>query len=164
MIRVYLLIIVLIAAFVSLRWFLKTPPQKITQSIKRSGLYLALAALVLLAAMGKLNWLFAMLGVLIASAVRALPWFARYAPQLQRLWFLFRTTKNSTSNNNYKQSDLGVMPREQAFEILGLKPGASKQEIIQAHRKLMQKLHPDRGGSDYLAAQINQAKKVLLDS
>jgi curved DNA-binding protein CbpA len=55
------------------------------------------------------------------------------------------------------------MSRAEALDVLGLKPNASKQEIIDAHRKLISKLHPDRGGSDYLAAQINLAKKTLIN-
>ncbi|MDD2759757.1 MAG: DnaJ domain-containing protein [Methylomonas sp.] len=55
------------------------------------------------------------------------------------------------------------MAKAEALEVLGLKPGASDDDIIQAHRKLISRLHPDKGGSDYLAAKINLAKKVLLE-
>jgi len=64
------------------------------------------------------------------------------------------TYKNNTSNSN--------ITRKEALDILGLDPSASPEDIILAHKKLMQKMHPDRGGSNYLAAKINEAKDFLI--
>ncbi len=57
----------------------------------------------------------------------------------------------------------GRMTRSDALQVLGLGEGASKEEILVAHRQLIRKVHPDNpGGSTYLAAQINRARDVLL--
>ena len=58
----------------------------------------------------------------------------------------------------------GSMSRDQAYEVLGLHPGATETEIREAHRKLLMANHPDKGGSTFIAAQINQAKDVLLSA
>jgi hypothetical protein len=55
-----------------------------------------------------------------------------------------------------------AMGRAEAYEVLGLKPGASDEAIHSAHRRLMRMAHPDTGGSDWLASRINQARDVLL--
>ena len=59
-------------------------------------------------------------------------------------------------------AETAVMSRAEAFEVLGLEEGASADDIKEAHRRLIAGLHPDHGGSTYLAAKINQAKDVLL--
>ncbi|NND66683.1 MAG: DnaJ domain-containing protein [Halioglobus sp.] len=56
----------------------------------------------------------------------------------------------------------GGMTRAEALAVLGVEEDATKEDIVNAHRSLMQKLHPDRGGNDYLASKINQAKDFLL--
>jgi hypothetical protein len=56
----------------------------------------------------------------------------------------------------------GAMTKEEAYKILGLEAGAAAADVRKAHRRLMQRLHPDIGGTSFLAARINEAKDVLL--
>ena len=69
-----------------------------------------------------------------------------------------------SSGKNKTKSSGGEMSRAQALEILGLEEESGIQEIKKAHQRLMMQNHPDRGGSTFLASQINHAKDVLLDS
>lgn len=57
-----------------------------------------------------------------------------------------------------------AMSRSEALQVLGLPEGATQEDVQKAHRRLLQKLHPDHGGSDYLAQRINAARDVLSDS
>ena len=89
-----------------------------------------------------------------ADSLRLLEtWLDRYHPE-------WRDDTGETGRGSGPSS--GAMSRSDALAILGLEDGASDSDIREAHRRLIANLHPDKGGSSYLAAQINQAKDVLL--
>jgi hypothetical protein len=71
--------------------------------------------------------------------------------------------ERSGSSSTGARTTSGEMSVDEAYAILGLSPGADAEAIKEAHRRLMVKLHPDHGGSDYLATKINRARDVLLD-
>ena len=160
MIRIFLIVVFILIAFFVINKFKNRVPEIRTSIKKKVGFYILLSVVILLAVIGKLNSLFALVGIFIAFILRMLPLLMRYMPQLHSMWASFN--KGNAHSSGSTNHSIGKMRKAEAFEILGLESSASEKEIIMAHRKLMQKMHPDRGGSDYLAAKINLAKKVLL--
>lgn len=121
------------------------------------GGFMALLALVFFAvATGRAHWLAALITALLPAARWVLGQVIRNIPFLHNLYKQRQTQKNPPSA---RVTQLTV---KEALQILGLEPGASREEIIAAHKKLIQKLHPDQGGNDYLAAQLNAARDLLL--
>ena len=118
------------------------------------------AVLGILAVTGHLNVITAAIAGLVALLPRALQ-VVKYLPFISRMYQ--QTAQNSqTDSQSPPPRGKQTMSAEEAMEVLGLKPGHTKDDVIQAHRRMMQKVHPDRGGSDYLASQINKAKDTLL--
>jgi DnaJ-class molecular chaperone len=77
-------------------------------------------------------------------------------------WRVRAGASGQDSGQRGGRADGGMMTPQEAYEILGLEPGASESDIKTAHHRLIASLHPDRGGTNYLAAKVNQARQVLL--
>ena len=120
-----------------------------------------MAVLAVLAVTGHLN----IITAAIAGAIALLPkllQFAKYLPFISRLYAQKDQQQEQYRAQAPPKNGKATMSNDEAMEVLGLSPGHTKDDVIQAHRRMMQKMHPDRGGSDYLAAQINKAKDTLL--
>jgi len=139
------------------RWYVSADPKTLVKALKWLSLGLIVAGGLFLAFTGRLGWAFASLPALLV-------WLARFriAADTYRSFSRMAGGGNSAGTGGAGDSFKGQMDRKEAFEILGLEDGASPEEIKQAHHRLIAGLHPDHGGSTYLAAKINRAKDVLL--
>lgn len=116
--------------------------------------FLISIVVIFLVLTGRAHWISAIIVALI-PLVKKLFLILRYLPILQRFSSYYRQKKQGES----KQS----MSIKEAADILNVSENSSKDEIILAHKKAMQKNHPDKGGSKEIASKINAAKKRLLD-
>ena len=153
--------ILVIAAVGALLYFVKrwqSLPESERASFARKALIYGGAAVVLgLVVAGKAHWLMGVLAALMALASRAMQ-LAQYAPLIKKLM----GEESPSGSDESAVAARENMSRQQAADILGVDVDDSRDDVKLAHKRLIQKLHPDRGGSDALAKQINLAKDVLL--
>lgn len=98
---------------------------------------------------------------------------AFYSEKDKRSLYLLRVYKQKSGSNGHSQtnqsdtqefsSSVGGLSLSEARQILGIDENASKKEIEKAYKRLIQKLHPDRGGNDYLASRVNLARDIVLE-
>ena len=131
--------------FISVRLFLNAKPETLMLLLKSVLGAVAIVIVVILMLSGRFINVIIGLAALIALL-----------PSLRNFLKNQRNKKRPTIAD-----PLSSMTVLQACDILEVSSNATAQEIKAAHHRLMQKIHPDQGGSDYLAAQVNQAKEVL---
>jgi DnaJ family protein C protein 19 len=104
----------------------------------------------------------ALLLILTGRGGMALGGLALFGPLIWQKWQEARNRQPDASAAQPPPNRRGTMTRDEAYQVLGLQPGASKAEIRAAHRRLMRGAHPDAGGSDWLASRVNEARDILL--
>jgi hypothetical protein len=159
-IRLILMGLLLIAL---IYWTMPPLSASVRRQIGRWSLRIGIAAVLLVLLRVGLPWL-AIIGAGLVGVLRlAMPILVRLLP----LWFLRRANTGSAgmpgsggAGPDFRRAP--DMTRAHALEVLDLREGASRQEILNAYKELIKKVHPDRGGSSYLAAEVNRARDVLL--
>lgn len=157
MIRVLVIAILVTLAVIAWGKFQKLPPDQRRKNLWHLGSGIFIGVLVLLVITGRMHWVGAALGALLPFARGAFNLIVQLLP-----YWLKRKQSHTTDTTKPPLSTL-----EEALEVLGLKGNIRNGDITEemvndAHRRLIQKLHPDRGGNDYLAAKINQARDLIL--
>ena len=157
-------IIIFVIVYLLLTWFARTSSKKIATTIKKIAVYLSVALAALLAIAGKyifsLPFLFVILSGLKIKGFTAL--------QMFQLWRLIQFLKNS---GKFSQSQFGKtqgsssVTNEEAYKLLGLKKGASKEEVLKEDKKKKKKIHPDMNrdvDSERLSQLVNEAKEKII--
>lgn len=136
-----------LVVFVSLNWYANAEARTISKGLKSIILVgLGLFALVVI-------------GLVFTGRFGLLPLLLVIGPLALRIK---RLSGHDSAGPFNRAPSSNAMSRAEAFEVLGLSEGATETEIKAAYKKLMGQIHPDKGGSDWMAAKLNEAKNMLL--
>ncbi|HTF84802.1 MAG TPA: molecular chaperone DnaJ [Cellvibrio sp.] len=165
MLQSILLILVVIGAFWGYRKLGHLDAKARRRILLRSAIGAVVLLLIMAAATGRMHWLVAVIGALIPFMRGLLGIGLQFLP----LWLKHKNREQPGQHQQRTGSPAPqtTMDTKEAQDVLGLKGDLARGEITaeminDAHRRLIQKLHPDRGGNDYLAARVNLARDLLL--
>lgn len=156
--KLILLLAIGLTAWLSWHQIKRLPPEARKRMLIQIGFWAIVVVILLAVFTGKLHWAGAVVAFFAGIAKALLPKAIRFAPFL---WNIYKG-KNKDKAQSTAQNDKIDTEISEAYAILGLKPGASRVDVIEAHRKKMQKAHPDKGGDHDYASQLNAAKSLLL--
>ena len=158
-------IIIFIVVFILLSWIAKTSSKKIAKGVRNSIFFLSIILAILFVVAGR--FLFSLPLLLLAMSLLKIKGLT--AIQIFQLWRLLQYLRNSgrfsyygRSNQTQPSNNLSV---EEAYKILGLKKGCSKEEVIKATNGLQKKIHPDvnpNSNTERLSQIVNEAKETAL--
>lgn len=167
MLQSVLLILVIIGVIWGYRRMKVLGPKERRKMLLRSAIGAVILMLIMMVATGRMHWLFAVVGALIPFMRGLLGIGLQFLP----LWLRHKNRPQSDQGqqhqNNHNPGQRSTMDSKEALDTLGIKGdlangNVTAEMVNDAHRRLIQKLHPDRGGNDYLAARVNLARDVLL--
>ena len=158
-------IIIFVIIFVLLSWFTKTSSKKIAKGVRSLIFIISIILAVFFVLIGR--FLFSLPLLFLAMSVLKIKGLT--AIQVFQLWRLLQYLKNSGRFSYYGQSQQttssGNISSDEAYKILGLKKGCSKEEIIKAANSLQKKIHPDmnpNSNTERLSQIVNDAKEITL--
>ena len=158
-------IIIFIIVFVLLSWFTKANSKKIAKGVRNSILFLSIILAILFVIAGR--FLFSLPLLLLAMSVLKIKGLTTF--QIFQLWRLLQYLRNSGRFSYYGQSNQArpssSLSGEEAYKILGVKKGCSKEDVVKAANMLQKKIHPDinpNSNTERLSQIVNEAKETIL--
>jgi len=156
-------IIIFVFCYLILNWFAKTSSKKIAQFLKKTAVILSLFLAFILTIGGKFIFSLPFFLILLSGLkIKGLS-----ALQMFQLWRLIQYLRNTNKFSSTQSPGSSSISLDEAYSLLGLKKGASKEEVIQAAQKLQKKIHPDMNrdvNSERLSQLVNEAKEKIIKS
>ena len=158
---IFLAIIIFIVLYLILNYLARVSSKKIATTIKKFAVYLSLILTALFTIAGK--WIFSLPFLLIVLSGLKIKGFT--ALQMYQLWRLIQFMKNSGRFSQGQTQGSTSVSIDEAYKLLGLKKGASKEEVVKAANQIQKKIHPDLNrtvSTESLSKLVNEAKEKII--